>query len=99
MIRQKSPLQRIFPQFATALKHRRCIADRTAIRAEAFAPGKVKPKAVLAVAAERPKSRQKLNMHPTARLQFERIVREYTRWRSVPEEERSPAPAWWWQPA
>jgi hypothetical protein len=38
-------------------------------------------------------------MHPTARLQFERIVREYTRWRSVPDEERSPAPAWWWQPA
>jgi hypothetical protein len=38
-------------------------------------------------------------MHPAAKLQFERIVREYSLWRSVPEEERSPAPAWWWQPA
>ena len=38
-------------------------------------------------------------MHPTARLQFERIVCEYARWRSVAEKERSPAPAWWWQPA
>jgi hypothetical protein len=38
-------------------------------------------------------------MHPAAKLQFERVVREYSQWRSVPEEERSPAPAWWWQPA
>jgi hypothetical protein len=38
-------------------------------------------------------------MHPAAKLQFERVVREYSLWRSVPEEERSPAPAWWWQPA
>lgn len=38
-------------------------------------------------------------MHPAAKLQFERVAREYTRWRSVPENERSPAPAWWWQPA
>jgi hypothetical protein len=38
-------------------------------------------------------------MHPAAKLQFERITREYLLWRSVPEDERSPAPAWWWQPA
>lgn len=38
-------------------------------------------------------------MHPAAKLQFERVAREYTQWRSVPENERSPAPAWWWQPA
>jgi hypothetical protein len=38
-------------------------------------------------------------MHPAARLQFERVAREYSSWRAVPEAERSPAPAWWWQPA
>jgi hypothetical protein len=38
-------------------------------------------------------------MHPAAKLQFERVVREYSQWRSIPEDERSPAPAWWWQPA
>jgi hypothetical protein len=38
-------------------------------------------------------------MHPAAKLQFERIVREYSQWRSVSENERSAAPAWWWQPA
>jgi len=38
-------------------------------------------------------------MHPAARLQFERMIGEYARWRAVPEEERSPAPAWWWGPA
>ena len=38
-------------------------------------------------------------MHPAAKLQFEKIAQEYTRWRSVPEHERSPAPAWWWGPA
>jgi hypothetical protein len=38
-------------------------------------------------------------MHPAAKLQFERVTREYSLWRSVPEDERSPAPAWWWQPA
>jgi hypothetical protein len=38
-------------------------------------------------------------MHPAARLQFERMIGEYARWRSVPERERSPAPAWWWGPA
>jgi hypothetical protein len=38
-------------------------------------------------------------MHPAARLQFERAAREFARWRAVPEAERSPAAAWWWQPA
>jgi hypothetical protein len=38
-------------------------------------------------------------MHPAARLQFERIVDEFARWRAVAEAERSPAPAWWWGPA
>jgi hypothetical protein len=35
-------------------------------------------------------------MHPAARLQLERMIGEYARWRAVPEQERSPAPAWWW---
>ena len=35
-------------------------------------------------------------MHQAAKLQFERIAREYARWRGVPEQARSPAPAWWW---
>jgi hypothetical protein len=34
-----------------------------------------------------------------AKLQFERIVDEYIRWRAVGEQERSPAPGWWWGPA
>jgi hypothetical protein len=38
-------------------------------------------------------------MNPAARLQFERIVDEFVRWRAVAEEERSQAPAWWWGPA
>jgi hypothetical protein len=38
-------------------------------------------------------------MHQAAKLQFERIVHEFVRWRAVPEQERSPAPAWWWGPA
>jgi hypothetical protein len=38
-------------------------------------------------------------MHQAARLQFERLVGEYVRWRAVPEDRRSPAPAWWWGPA
>lgn len=37
-------------------------------------------------------------MHPAA-VPFERAVREFARWRAVPEQERSPAPAWWWGPA
>ena len=38
-------------------------------------------------------------MHPATRFQFERAAREYADWREVPEDERSPAPAWWWQTA
>ena len=38
-------------------------------------------------------------MHPAANLQFERAVRQFARWRAVPEPARSPAPAWWWGPA
>jgi hypothetical protein len=38
-------------------------------------------------------------MHQAANLQFERAVGEFARWRAVPEEKRSPAPAWWWGPA
>ena len=38
-------------------------------------------------------------MHRAAKLQFERIVAEFVRWREVPEHDRSPAPGWWWGPA
>jgi hypothetical protein len=38
-------------------------------------------------------------MHRAANVQFERAVDEFVRWRAVPEDERSPAPAWWWGPA
>jgi hypothetical protein len=38
-------------------------------------------------------------MHPLSKLNFERATREFAQWRAVPEKERSPAPAWWWQPA
>ena len=38
-------------------------------------------------------------MHQAAKLQFERIAIEYASWRGVPDDERSPAPAWWWGPA
>jgi hypothetical protein len=38
-------------------------------------------------------------MHQAARLQFERAVAEFARWRAVPERDRSPAPGWWWGPA
>ena len=38
-------------------------------------------------------------MHPAARLQFERMIGEFVRWREVPDATRSPAPAWWWGPA
>ena len=38
-------------------------------------------------------------MHPAATLHFERMIGEYSRWKAVPEAERSPAPAWWWGPA
>jgi hypothetical protein len=38
-------------------------------------------------------------MPQAANVQFERAVREFARWRAVPEQERSPAPGWWWGPA
>ena len=38
-------------------------------------------------------------MHPAAKLQFERILDEFVLWRAIGEDERPPAPAWWWGPA
>jgi hypothetical protein len=38
-------------------------------------------------------------MHQAANVPFERTVHEFVRWRAVPEQARSPAPAWWWGPA
>ncbi len=38
-------------------------------------------------------------MHQAANIQFERAVREFARWRAVPKQDRSLAPAWWWGPA
>jgi hypothetical protein len=43
--------------------------------------------------------RSEAEMHPAAKFHFERTAREFSDWRSVPEQDRSPAPAWWWQPA
>jgi hypothetical protein len=38
-------------------------------------------------------------MQPAAKTQLERIAAEYANWRAIAEDERSPAPAWWWGPA
>ena len=38
-------------------------------------------------------------MHPATRLQFERVVDEYIKWRAIGEADRPLAPAWWWGPA
>ena len=38
-------------------------------------------------------------MHQAENIQFGRIVDEYARWRAIPEDDRSPAPGWWWGPA
>jgi hypothetical protein len=38
-------------------------------------------------------------IHPAAKFQFERTLREYAQWRAVADSERSPAAAWWWAPA
>ena len=38
-------------------------------------------------------------MHRAADVQLARAIAEYVRWRAVPEQARSPAPAWWWGPA
>jgi hypothetical protein len=35
-------------------------------------------------------------MHPALTFQFERVVNEYAQWQAVPAEDRSDAPAWWW---
>jgi hypothetical protein len=51
------------------------------------------------LAAIMPSSEPETEMHPAAKFQFERVVREFAQWRAVPADERSPAPAWWWQPA
>ena len=40
-----------------------------------------------------------MSVHQAARLQFERIAGEFGSWRAIPDQERSPAPAWWWGPA
>jgi hypothetical protein len=40
-----------------------------------------------------------LSVHQAVRLQFERIASEFASWRAIPDQERSPAPAWWWGPA
>jgi hypothetical protein len=38
-------------------------------------------------------------IHPAAKFQFERVVREYARWFAIDENARSLAPGWWWGPA
>ena len=38
-------------------------------------------------------------MHPALTFQFERAVNEYAQWQAVPAEDRSDAPAWWWDTA
>ena len=38
-------------------------------------------------------------MNPALTLQFERAVNEYAQWQAVPAEDRSDAPAWWWDTA
>jgi hypothetical protein len=38
-------------------------------------------------------------MHPTAKLQFERVADEYAKWLRIAEPDRPPAPAWWWGPS
>jgi len=38
-------------------------------------------------------------MHPAARLQFKRVMDEFVLWRAIAEDDRPPAPAWWWGPA
>ncbi|MGP9814598.1 hypothetical protein ACTZWT_24055 [Rhodopseudomonas sp. NSM] len=35
-------------------------------------------------------------MHQAKLFQFERLAKEVSAWRAVPEDERAPAAAWWW---
>jgi hypothetical protein len=35
-------------------------------------------------------------IHPAAKFQFERAIKEYARWMAIGENKRSPAPGWWW---
>jgi len=35
-------------------------------------------------------------MLEAAKLKFERVAREFAKWRAVPEVERSAPPPWWW---
>ena len=35
-------------------------------------------------------------MHQGSNVQFERALGEFAKWRAIPEQARSPAPAWWW---
>jgi hypothetical protein len=37
--------------------------------------------------------------HEEGSLQFGRVTHEFAKWRAVPEAQRSPTPAWLWQPA
>jgi hypothetical protein len=52
-----------------------------------------------AIAKPRIIGRSEVAMHQAANVQFERAVDEFVRWRAIPEDERSPAPARWWGPA
>lgn len=38
-------------------------------------------------------------MNLALKIPFERAVQEYALWRSIPDGERSGAPAWWWDTA
>lgn len=38
-------------------------------------------------------------MDTALQIPFERTVLEYALWRSIPDDERSGAPAWWWDTA
>jgi hypothetical protein len=44
-------------------------------------------------------ARQEISDASGGRLQFERVIDEYAKWRAIAESERPPAPAWWWGPA
>ncbi|ABE38597.1 conserved hypothetical protein [Rhodopseudomonas palustris BisB5] len=35
-------------------------------------------------------------MHPARIFQFERLLKEFSTWRAIPDDDRAPAAAWWW---